>query len=65
MSLAPNSFEPAAPRWTAENAGLPGRLGHAWDIALQGQFPEAQAADAELAHISARPSAQMAAVMLA
>jgi len=44
---------------------LPGGLGHAGDQALVGQLPEADAADAELTHISMRPSAELAAIVSA
>jgi hypothetical protein len=44
---------------------LPGRLQHAWNFATQRQSAEAQAADAELAQVRARASAQLATVVLA
>src|SRR5207253_9539263 len=43
---------------------LPGRLGDAGDLSLERQPAKAQAADAELAQIAARPSADAAAVVL-
>jgi len=43
---------------------LPGRLCNAWNLALQRQRAEAQAAEAELAQIRPRTSANLAAVML-
>jgi hypothetical protein len=42
----------------------PGRLGNPGDLAPQRQSAETQAADAELAQVSARTSAQLAAVVL-
>src|SRR5271157_4688572 len=42
--------------------GLPARLGHAGNLAVQSQLAETQAADAELAQIAARPSAAPAAI---
>src|SRR6202166_3765410 len=42
---------------------LPGRLRHSGDLPAQRQFTEAQAAEAELAQISPRTSATLAAVV--
>jgi hypothetical protein len=44
---------------------LPGRLHDAWNLALERERAEAQAADAELAQERARTPAQVAAVVLA
>src|SRR5437762_5999545 len=44
-------------------ACLPGRLGDAGDLSLERQPTKAQAADAELAQVSARASANAAAVV--
>ena len=44
---------------------LPGRLRNAWNLALQRQTAETQAAQTELAQIGARPPANLAAVVLA
>jgi hypothetical protein len=44
---------------------LPRRLRNPWNFALQRELAEAQAANAELAQKCARPSAQLAAVVLA
>src|SRR5215469_3530459 len=44
---------------------LPGRLRNPGDLTLQGQTAEAQAAYTELAQVRARPSADLAAVVLA
>src|SRR5579863_9418333 len=41
---------------------LPTGLGHAWNLAVQGELAEAQTANAELPQESARPSAAPAAV---
>src|SRR5580765_8111322 len=41
---------------------LPGALRHAGDVALERQLAEAQAAQRELPHVSARTAAQVAAV---
>src|SRR5512136_605215 len=41
---------------------LPARLGHAREVALQGQLAETQAAQLELADVGARTTAQFAAV---
>src|ERR1700731_3833215 len=46
-------------------ARLPRRLRNSGNFATQGQAPETQAAQAELAQISARTSANLAAVVLA
>src|SRR2546425_8314677 len=43
------------------SALLPARLDHARDLALEGQFPEADAAGLELPQVPARPAAQLAA----
>src|SRR5215469_13368111 len=44
---------------------LPRRLRNPWNLPTERQLPEAQAANAELAQISARTSAQLATVVLA
>src|SRR5690349_7792328 len=41
---------------------LPARLDHAWNLAVQGELAEAQAANAELAQERARPAAAPATV---
>jgi hypothetical protein len=43
---------------------LPASLDHTGDLAIQGELPEAQTADAELAQVSARPPAAPAAVAM-
>ena len=43
---------------------LPARLDDARNLSLECQLAEAQAADAELAQVAARPSAELAAVVL-
>jgi hypothetical protein len=48
-----------------DNRLSPRRLRNAWDLAAQGQAAETQAADAKLAQIGARTSADFAAVVLA
>src|SRR5581483_6767124 len=48
-----------------KNNGLPGRLRNPRDLPPQGQPTETQAANAELAQISARPAADLAAVVFA
>jgi hypothetical protein len=42
---------------------LPARFGHSWDLPVERQLAEANAADAELAKISARPAATFAAIV--
>jgi len=42
---------------------LPGRLRDAWNLAAKSQPAETQAADAELAQVRSRASAQLAAVV--
>src|SRR5581483_4681580 len=53
------------PKKTTNDHLLPGRLRHAWNFSPQGKPAETQAADAELADVRARPSADLAAVVLA
>src|SRR5581483_2636968 len=53
------------PYFLAAHNCLPGRLGNAWNFSSQRETTEAQAADAELAQVGARPSADLAAVVLA
>src|ERR1700693_12820 len=43
---------------------LPARLGHAWNLAIEGELAEAQAANAEFAQKPARASAAPAAVAM-
>ena len=45
------------------NASSPGRLGNPRNLAAKSQSAEAQAADAKLAQVSPRTSAELAAVM--
>ncbi len=49
----------------AGRASLPRRLRNSWNLPAQRELAEAQAANAELAQKSARPSAKLAAVVLA
>src|SRR5262249_17521125 len=60
-SLRPQPRTPAAP---APQSCLPGRLRDAWNFSPQREAPEAQAADAKLAQVSPRTSADLAAVVL-
>src|SRR6185369_9077872 len=55
---------PCLPHGIQSFGTLPGRLRNAGDLALERQFTEAQTAKSELADVSARTSAKLAAALL-
>src|SRR5687767_8163575 len=65
-SLSTTNARFPTPNWELAFGGwqfpLPGALGHARDIAFEGQLAEAEAAHVELANVGARTAAQLAPV---
>jgi hypothetical protein len=65
LTTARRALPMSQPDFPSKPNHLPGRLHDAWNLALERERAEAQAADAELAQERARTPAQVAAVVLA